>query len=116
MTFEDKLIKAHLELKATGIWKSNYNPPLFDLARKLGYKTAPPHYRPFLSNFLRQTLFFFIFWGGFMWLFTWQNSVITVQMMFTISLSVSLLFGFMMSVYYKFSAKHHHLSDWSDFK
>ncbi|WP_022940619.1 DUF6404 family protein [Psychromonas hadalis] len=116
MTFEEKLNIAHAELQAVGIWKSNYNPPLFDLARRLGYKTAPPHYRPFLSNFLRQTLLFFIVWGGLMWLFSWQGSVISGHMMFMISSSVSLLFGFMMAVYYKFSAKHHHLSNWHDFK
>jgi len=114
MTFEEKLSKAHKELESTGIWKSNYNPPLFDLARKLGYKTSPPHYRQFLSNFIRQTLFFFVVWGGGMWLFVWDNSKVEPHLQFAISSSVALLFGFFMAVYYKFSAKHHHLSDWDE--
>ena len=112
MTFEDKLAKAHQELELTGIWKSNYNPPLFDLARKLGYKIPPPHYRAFLSNFFRQTLFFFVTWGGLMWLVVWRGSVMQPQLMFAISSSISLLFGFFMAVYYKFSANHHHLTEW----
>ncbi|PKG37693.1 DUF6404 family protein [Psychromonas sp. Urea-02u-13] len=116
MTYEERLEKAHEELESKGIWKSNYNPPLFDLARKCGYKTAPPHYRSFLSNFTRQALFFFVAWGCAMYLLVWRGSDIDASFLLSVSSTVALLFAFIMSVYYKFSAQYHHLSTWESFK
>ena len=116
MTFKNKLTKAHKELEDAGIWRSNYNPPPLDLLRKIGYRILPPHYRSFLVNFISQTLFFTTIWGGIMWLLVWQAEHVAAYFALLVSISVGLFMGFCMAVYYKFSAKHHHLSDWSDFK
>ncbi|WP_415226262.1 DUF6404 family protein [Psychromonas sp.] len=115
MIFKSKLTKAHQELENAAIWPSNYNPPLLDLFRKLGYRIPPPHYRGFLINFTSQTLFFTTIWGAIMWLLVWQTGYVPVYYALLVSSSVGLFFGFSMAVYYKFSAAHHHLSDWSDF-
>ncbi len=58
MSYHSKLIAAHEELEQAGIWKSNFNPPLFRLLRKLGVKYPPPYYRSFQSNFLTSFVFF----------------------------------------------------------
>lgn len=116
MTFKNRLAKAHNELENAGIWRSNYNPPPLGLLRKLGYSIPPPHYRSFLVNFFSHTLFFSLLWGGGMWLFVWQPELIDVRLACAITASVSLFVAFFMSVYYKFSAKRHQLSNWAHFK
>lgn len=115
MTFKNRLAKAHKELECAGIWRSNYNPPPLSLLRKLGYLIPPPHYRSFLVNFISQTLFFSMIWGGAMWLFVWQYIYIDLYFVCTATFSVSLFIAFFMSIYYKFSAKRHQLSNWDDF-
>ncbi|WP_275116369.1 DUF6404 family protein [Vibrio diabolicus] len=47
MDYETKLQLAHKELSDKGVWKSNYNPPLVKLLRKLGLCFPPPYYRAF---------------------------------------------------------------------
>ena len=116
MTFKNRLAKAHKELESAGIWRSNYNPPPLSLLRKLGYLIPPPHYRSFLVNFISQTLYFSTIWGGVMWFFVWQDEHVDAHLACAVSISVGLFVAFFMAVYYKFSAKRHQLSNWSDFK
>ncbi len=50
MDYETKLQLAHKELSDKGVWKSNYNPPLVKLLRKLGLCFPPPYYQSFFAN------------------------------------------------------------------
>ena len=49
MNFEEKCNFAIKELEAAKIWKSNHNPPIFKLVRKLGFKVPFPHYNSFFK-------------------------------------------------------------------
>ena len=112
MSFQDKLEAAQKELNETNIWKSNHNPPISILLRKLGFNIRPFHYCSFISNFLNASLWFSAVWGLIMWFTTWQSTDISVQAALIISLSAGLLFGLFMATYYKHSAKKNKLSDW----
>ncbi len=116
VTFESRLKQAHDELQQSGIWKSNYKPIPLTLIRKLGVKIKPPHYRQFLVNFFSYSVFVSIIWGIIMWLLVWRDAQFEFYTVFVISTCVGLLVGFTMALYYKFSARYHHLSNWLDFK
>jgi hypothetical protein len=47
-----------------------------------------------------------------MWFSTWQSNDMSVQVALITSLSAGLLFGIIMAVYYKHSAKKNNLSGW----
>jgi|OM-RGC.v1.028080381 hypothetical protein len=48
--FDARLQTAHEELEKQGVWRSNYNPPVYGLFRKLGLKLPPPYYLSFHAN------------------------------------------------------------------
>ncbi len=56
MSFQDKLKATKKELSETKIWKSNYNPPIFVLLRKLGLNIRPFHYSTFPVNFFSSSI------------------------------------------------------------
>lgn len=49
--FQQKLDAAYQELQHSGIRESNYNPPIYRLARKCGLEVPPPHYCSALYTF-----------------------------------------------------------------
>jgi len=113
MTYQHKLEAAQKELSETKIWKSNYNPTIFILLRKLGLKIRPLHYNTFVVNFLSAAVWFSVVWGLVMWFTTWQSKNMPIQIALIISLSAGVLFGLFMAIYYKRSAKKNNLSSWN---
>ena len=65
MSFQDKLEAAQKELSEANIWKSNHNPPISVLLRKIGFNIRPFHYCSFKSNFL-QPRYGLVLFGGFL--------------------------------------------------
>jgi RsiW-degrading membrane proteinase PrsW (M82 family) len=112
MSFQDKLEAAQKELGETKIWKSNRNPPISVLLRKLGLKIRPFHYNSFTVNFLITSIWFGCIWGVLMWFTTWKSQNMPIQIALITSISGGLLFGLLMAFYYKRSAKKHSLSEW----
>ncbi|WP_133502010.1 DUF6404 family protein [Marinomonas balearica] len=49
-SFEVRLQMAHDELEKRGVWRSNYNPPIYSLLRRLGIKLPPPYFLSFHAN------------------------------------------------------------------
>ena len=112
MSFQSKLEAAQKELNKTKIWKSNHNPPISVLLRKLGVNIRPFHYCSFISNFLTGLLLFGVGWGLMMWFTFWQANDMPIKIAILTSLFSGLLFGLFMALYYKRSAKKNKLSDW----
>jgi uncharacterized membrane protein YagU involved in acid resistance len=112
MSFQDKLEAAQKELTEANIWKSNHNPPISVLLRKIGFNIRPFHYCSFKSNFLTASLWFGVVWGFLMWFTSWKNDNMPFQVALFTSLLAGLLFGLFMALYYKRSAKKNNLSDW----
>ena len=68
MCFEERLLKAHEELKSKNVSKWNYNPLFLCLLRKMGIKKRPHYYSSFLSTFLFNAILFWVLMGSFIWI------------------------------------------------
>lgn len=113
--YEAIWVVAQRELKAVGIAKSSYHPPILTLYRSLGWQVRPPHYNSFLSNIVLFGLPF-----GIMMFFAIALRFVGLHFLLWISLSLlltivaGLLFGLGMAGYYKFSAYINRLSTWEE--
>lgn len=116
MTFEEKCSFAIQELESAKIWKSNYNPPILKLLRKLGFKVPFPHYNSFLNNALSTGIYFGFAWGLFMYFFAWDKENMPVTVMLTTALFAGAFFGLSMALYYRHSFKKHKLTPWHEIK
>ncbi|GAJ72724.1 hypothetical protein JCM18904_3571 [Vibrio sp. JCM 18904] len=113
MDYETKLQLAHKELSDKGVWKSNYNPPLVKLLRKLGLCFPPPYYQSFFANVMLCVAFFAPVWGGvFQWFLVWNELGKPVLEALFISLLTGALFGLVMATFYYIRRKQLNLTDW----
>jgi hypothetical protein len=70
-------------LASTGMYRSNYEPPLLRLLWCLGLNARPPHFAPFWVNALVSGGVFGVAWGALMWfIFYWsrQGMSLTVSL------------------------------------
>jgi len=88
MPFHDNLEAAKKELNKAELWKSNHNPPISVLLRKLGFNIRPFHYCSFKSNFLTASVWFGGLWGLLMWYTSWQSNGMTMQAAFIYPLPI----------------------------
>lgn len=114
MSFQEKTKKAQAELQASSIWRSNALPPLYRLVLSFGFEVKPPHYSSFLFNLLSSLVWFGLVWGGIMWMVNWGPKDYALQQVMFQWISSSLLFGLILSLYYRSSAKKHKLRKWED--
>ena len=112
MDFESRLAVAHEELSRKGVWKSNYNPPLVQLIRKLGINMPPPYYQGFFSNFALCLTFFAPAWGLINWFVTWRGLGLPVLEAIYSSLLTGALFALAMAIFYLIRCKQLKLTDW----
>ena len=112
MLFDDRLNAAHKELESTGIWKSNFNPPITRILRKAGLKIRPPHYYSFLVIFLIYAVYFGCAWGLTMWFIMWSSQSMTPEIALITSLFSGIFVGLSMALYYRITAKKNNLSSW----
>jgi hypothetical protein len=114
MRFQEKLKAALGLLASTGIWRSQYAPPLYRLLWKLGAKIPPPHFLSFTANFVRAGILF----GVLMWFILWSQSHQgrSAYAGFAVALLGGLFFGLSMAAYYHYSARKHGIPLWRDFQ
>ncbi len=112
LSFQEKLKKAHKEMDEAGIKRSNYNSAILVLLRKLGLNIKPFQYYSFLQSFIITSAWFATAWGLLMWFTTWQFSSTPVLIALSTSVFAGLLFGLIMALYFKRSAKKNNLSSW----
>lgn len=113
MSFELKRSQALDALCKTGIWRSNYEPPIIRLLWRLGFKVPPPHFAPFLAVVLFMGIFFGVCWGGVMWFALWSHSGISVMLAVKSSGFAGLAFGILMALYYAYGRVKYKLPSWS---
>ena len=95
-----------------GIKRSNYNSAILVLLRKLGLNIKPFQYYSFIQSFIITSAWFATAWGLLMWFTTWQFSSAPVLIALSTSVFAGLLFGLIMALYFKRSAKKNNLSSW----
>jgi len=109
MDFNPKLKAALKRLSATGMWRSNYAPPLYRLLWRLGVKIPPPHFLP--------PIFHFIFWFILVGLFNEVNHIISYSHTIVVLPAVAgVIAGSLMAWHYASASRKHGLPSWSDFK
>jgi hypothetical protein len=113
MSFELKRSQALEVLSKTGIWRSNYEPPIVRLLWRFGLKVPPPHFAPFLSTALLAGVFFGACWGGVMWLILWSHSGTSPLLGAKISCLAGAAFGIAMAFYYAYGKIKYKLPRWN---
>jgi|SRR6267378_3359629 len=113
MRFEQKLTAALALLASTGIWRSNYAPPLHRLLWRIGGRVPPPHFLSFTANFVSAGVWFGVFWGLAMWLT--GSSHQSLSRLAAAALLAGSLFGLFVAVRYRYGARKHNIPLWRDF-
>lgn len=113
-SYEEKLVKATEELRASGMWKINYDPPVSRLMRFAGIKARPLHYTSPMKLFVGFALYMTIALACFLWFFARPIAGYGLGFVSLSSILAGLFFGTVMSTSYKFSAKRKKLSHWED--
>lgn len=116
MRFDQKLSASLVLLQSTGMWRSNYAPPLYNLLWKLGLKLPPPHFASFATNFVFDGLFFGFTWGLLMWFAMWLHQGMSPERAVVQAIFAGLFFGIGMASYYRYDARKHRIPLWKDFR
>ena len=116
MRFEQKLASALALLETTGIWRSNYAPPLCRFLWRVGGRVPPPHFVGFTTNFLFTGSFFGLTWGLLVWFALWSRSGMSPGLAVGAAIVAGLLFGLSMAGYYRYGAHKHRIPLWRDFQ
>ena len=99
-------------LAATGLKRSNYEPPLLRLLWRLGVDAPPPHFASFVGNALVAGVFFGSIWGFLMWLFLWRQQAVPATAPIVLTVVAGLFFGIAMAGYYAFGQRKYKLPSW----
>ena len=116
MTFEEKRAAALGLLQSTGIWRSNYAPPLLRLLWRFGVKLPPPHFVGFAANAVVAGLFFGVGWGFLMWVLLWSRQQVPLGVVVGGAALAGLLFGTCIGGYYRSGARRHKIPLWKEFQ
>jgi hypothetical protein len=114
MSHPARVVVALEMLQATGIWRSNYAPPLHRLLLRAGLAVPPSHMASFVANLAFAGAWFGSAWGLAMWLLLWSGQGMPGVAALGVSAVASALFGLVMAVYYRHSAQKHSLPRWSE--
>lgn len=100
-------------LKATGMWRSNYEPPYLRVLWRFGLDIRPPHFVPFFQILIFAAAWFAIAWGTFMWISTWSSQGPVGMSLVGRACGAGLFFGFFMAVYYAYGRRKYQLPKWT---
>ena len=112
--FETKRAKAMELLKASGMRRSNYEPPVVSLLWRLGFAVPPPHFASFLGSMAFAGVSFGVVWGLAMWFLTWSGSGMDMHAAVLVSAVSGLLFGTAMAGVYAYGRRKHKLPSWNE--
>lgn len=112
--YERKFESAMAELRATGIWKMNYDMPYVRFLRALKLRPRPPYYAKFWKNFLGFGGYFAVGWGILMSLSSWNDMPAPLWVDVLSSLIAGVMFGVLMAYYYDHGHLKYKLTNWED--
>ncbi len=101
-------------LEATGMRKSSYAPPGVLLLWRLGIDCPPPHFARFWSVLVLSGVYFGIFWGLLMWLFSTASKSLLFGSLPLAACFAGGFFGLGMAIYYAYGRKKYQLPLWED--
>jgi hypothetical protein len=90
-------------------------PLLWRLLWRLGFRTPPPYFLPFLPNVILAGLPFGGIWGVMMWFLFWRNEEMSNAAVLISVIMAGLIFGLLTATQWRKEAKKLQLPDWSSF-
>jgi hypothetical protein len=96
-------------LDRTGIWKSNYAPPVFRLLWRLAVNVSPPHFMSFFGAAALAGIGFGVVWGLFMLLFFAASGGVNLPILLWASIAAGVMFGLTAATYYAYGRRRHQL-------
>ncbi len=109
MDFKQRRTAALALLAATGIMRSNYEPPLLRMLWRAGFEVPPPHFARSWKVGLIAAAYFSVAWGTMMWLFGQARAL---EVLGASALVAGVLFGVAMGAYYAYGKRKYALPDW----
>jgi hypothetical protein len=101
-------------LAATGMLRSNYEPPLLRLLWRLGFNIPPPHFAPFWANAIASGVLFGVAWGALMWFVSWSRQGTSLAWALIAAAAAGVLFGAAMAGFYAHGKRKYSLPSWHD--
>jgi Family of unknown function (DUF6404) len=115
MTHDQKVEEFKRILRLRGYWLSNAIPPMWRLLWKLGFKTPPPYFLPFLTGAIYAGSFFI---GSLLvsrWFISWFIPK-SIDLSDLVIIAVSgIFFGVSMSMTWRGASQKLHLPSWDIF-
>jgi hypothetical protein len=115
MTHDQKVEEFKRILRVRGYWMSNAIPPMWRLLWKLGFKTPPPYFLPFLTGAIYAGVFFFSSLLMIRWLISWYIPKTMNPSDVAIIGIAGIFFGIAMSITWRSKSQKLHLPDWDSF-
>lgn len=97
----------------TGIWESNYYPPILRLLWRMGVHLPLPHFVSFGRVALVSGGFFGPAWGALMWFAIWRHQMQPIAAL-AITLVAGIVFGLTLAAYYGYGRRKHKLPLWHE--
>lgn len=110
--FEGKKERALAHLARTGIWQSNYAPPLFRMLWSVGVRVPPPHFIPFAAAALLMGSVFAILLFGVAMVLGVAGPHAGLGTVAVTDVLAGTFFGLSMAAYYKFGRTRYGLPAW----
>ncbi|MDX1587677.1 MAG: DUF6404 family protein [Oleiphilaceae bacterium] len=110
----DQLEEALSLLRETGMTRSSYAPPWHRWLWRRGIPVRPPQFAPFSLNVLNNAVWFGPLWGAIMGLLVWSGQGHPWWLMVGASVLAGLLFGVLMALFYRASARKNRLPAWEE--
>lgn len=101
-------------LASTGMWRSNYLPPMLRLMWRLGLDVPPPHFASFWVNAIVTGSWYGIALGVTMWLVNWVGYRTSAAEILIAATIAGVFFGAWMAVYYAYGRRKYRLPSWLD--
>lgn len=95
----------------TGIWESNYYPPIVRLLWRMGFAIPLPHFISFGRVALASGGFFGSAWGLLMWFGFWRQPMSPIVALVA-TLAAGAAFGLFLAAYYAYGRRQHKLPLW----
>ncbi|HEX4414744.1 MAG TPA: DUF6404 family protein [Lacipirellulaceae bacterium] len=113
MDFDERLGIALARVSKTGMWHSNYAPPIYHCLWFVGIEVPPPHFATFAFNALFSGAWFGICWTVVMRLMFWSPVGLPAIQALVFATFIGTIFGVLMASYYAIGAWRYHLPCWS---
>jgi hypothetical protein len=119
-SFSPKLDAALEMLATTGIWRSNYAPPMHRLLWRVGISIPPPHFMSFGYILLYGGLCVGVLLGASPWVvgcsrvFPFRSNPDATPLLLWMIVIACSFFGLGMAAYYQYGKRQYKLPSWSE--